>query len=29
LGFMWLLFALRLNKVADWVAGRFMAPTAA
>ena len=24
LGFMWLLFVLRLNKAADWVAGRFM-----
>jgi len=26
LGVMWLVFALRLNKAADWVAGRFMRP---
>ncbi|MFZ5497157.1 MAG: hypothetical protein ACOZE5_17695 [Verrucomicrobiota bacterium] len=26
LGAMWLLFALRLNRVADWVAGQFMKP---
>ncbi len=26
LGAMWLLFALRLNKTADWIAGKFMKP---
>ena len=26
LGLMWLAFALRLNRVADWVAGKFMRP---
>jgi hypothetical protein len=28
LGFMWLLFVLRLNKAADWVAGKFMRASA-
>jgi hypothetical protein len=26
LGLMWAIFVLRLNKAADWVAGRFMKP---